>query len=113
MAVHAIARTREALVNLGVCLLLTSPGCSSSDCRGNSDLQRVEEIDGAVRRIGTVKNGKKHGQWVSYYEGVLWEVEHYVNGKLHGPYRSLHENGKVFTATASGHGASGTWTAAD
>ena len=44
------------------------------------------------------KNGKKEGEWVHYYDnGKLWSKENYKNGKQEGEWVSYKYNGKSFT----------------
>ncbi len=57
-------------------------------CGDDSELQRVEYLDGGSRVIGALKNGKKHGQWLSTdADGRLEKLENFRNGVLHGPAR--------------------------
>ena len=45
---------------------------------------------------GSVKNGKKHGPWVSYHDnGQLSHKGTYKDGKKVGPWVDYHENGTV------------------
>lgn len=97
MAEKWSAHSGGRLTWLGVWLVLICQGCSSGDCLGSSHLTRVEEVDGALRYVGAMKDGQKHGQWITYDEGLLYEVKHYIDGKLHGPFRSYHENGALFS----------------
>ena len=45
---------------------------------------------------GEIKNGKREGPWVSYFEnGQLWDKGDYKNGEREGPWVSYFENGQL------------------
>ena len=45
---------------------------------------------------GSVKNGKKHGPWVSYHDnGQLFMKGTHKDGKKDGPWVFYHENGQL------------------
>jgi antitoxin component YwqK of YwqJK toxin-antitoxin module len=49
---------------------------------------------------GYIKNGKKEGEWVNYWDnGQLFIKTTFKNGKHHGPYLSYHRNGKPWINT--------------
>lgn len=81
---------------LCACLCVLFVGCKSEE-----SLKRVEKVDGTIREVGTVKNGKKHGQWQTYFDNGrrIFEVSHWADGRRHGPFRIYNENGT--------HGADG------
>lgn len=65
-------------------------------CSQGSNLERAEEITDDFHMVGTIKNGKKHGKWVTYSEGELWNIVHWRDGKVHGPYSWwLGDNGSM------------------
>lgn len=98
MADGRIERERAHLVSLlAVGLLVMASACEAHGCLSDDGLTRVEEVDGSWRQFGTTKDGKKHGQWLTYYESQLFEIEHWINGKRHGPFRTFYDNGKVLT----------------
>ena len=52
----------------------------------------------AGRVQGTLRNGKRHGPWVRYYDnGQLYYKGTYKNGKWDGPYVRYYENGQFWT----------------
>ena len=55
----------------------------------------IAESEGKTQ--GSIRNGKKDGPWVKYYDnGQLWEKGTYKNGKLEdGPWVEYHYNGKL------------------
>ena len=45
---------------------------------------------------GEIKNGKRDGPWVSYFEnGQLWDKGDYKNGEREGPWVSYFESGQL------------------
>jgi len=47
---------------------------------------------------GSIKNGKRHGPWVSYHDyGQLWKKGTYRDGKEHGPWVSYHDTGQLLS----------------
>ena len=45
---------------------------------------------------GEIKNGKREGPWVSYFEnGQLWDKGDYKNGEREGPWVSYFGNGQL------------------
>ena len=45
---------------------------------------------------GEIKNGKREGPWVSYFEnGQLWDKGDYKNGEREGPWVSYFESGQL------------------
>ncbi len=61
-------------------------------CSRSSNLEKVDETEGTERRVGTLKNGEKHGQWTRYDSGALYEIEEWRDGVLHGPFRRFHDD---------------------
>ena len=46
---------------------------------------------------GEIKNGKREGPWVSYFEnGQLWDKGDYKNGKEEGPWVAYYDNGQLY-----------------
>ena len=44
---------------------------------------------------GEIKNGKREGPWVSYFENdQLWDKGDYKNGEREGPWVSYFDNGQ-------------------
>lgn len=51
---------------------------------------------GITKFTGFFRFGKRHGQWLSFYEnGLAWSEMHYDKGLRHGPNITYFENGKV------------------
>lgn len=51
--------------------------------------------NGIVKFRGFFRQGKRHGQWVSFYPaGTPWSEMHYDKGLRHGPNITYFENGK-------------------
>ena len=45
---------------------------------------------------GEIKNGKREGPWVSYFEnGQLWDKGDYKNGEREGPWVTYFESGQL------------------
>ena len=67
---------------------------------GEPPLERVDKIEIdkhglAIRHVGQLKNGKKHGWWAEYWEDDprgdlrfdLYSLQHFKDGVEHGPLR--------------------------
>ncbi|MEM9487539.1 MAG: hypothetical protein AAGC55_00275 [Myxococcota bacterium] len=67
----------------GLVLLIAT--ISVSACESESELQRVDRVVGNKRITGTLKNGKKHGQWVSISDYGAREMKSWKDGIRHGP----------------------------
>ena len=51
--------------------------------------------NGIVKFRGFYRQGKRHGQWVSFYHtGLPWSEMHYDKGLRHGPNITYFENGE-------------------
>ena len=65
---------------------------------GKKDGPWVVYYNGQVRSKGTYKNGKKEGPWVSYYEnGQLLTKGTYKDGKKEGSWVGHGENGQLLS----------------
>ena len=89
------------------------------DVYNNGVLQTSTELKteyfpgGAKKAEGLLKNGKKEGQWKSWYEGnqKIHESMYYKNDTLTGEYISYDDNGKIYSKGNYLHGnMDGYWT---
>ena len=76
----------------GTLLLLCAASCDGGCVPDEPPLQRVDEVEitkhgVAKRRIGQLKNGKKHGWWLELWDGDRRELQHFKDGVPHGPDR--------------------------
>ena len=80
-------------------------------CSDDAELERVDEFDGEYRTVGTLKNGKKHGEWLLLRpNGRVWQLDLWKDGHPHGVSRSWHENGHLESDSPYSHGrADGRW----
>lgn len=52
--------------------------------------------NGINKFVGFFRFGKRHGQWMSFYNnGLAWSEMHYDKGLRHGPNIAYYENGKI------------------
>ena len=61
----------------------------------NSSAQKSQEkyANGQIKNKGTLVNGKKDGEWISYYEtGQIATKDNYSTGKLNGKHVSYHDS---------------------
>ncbi|MCF8231776.1 MAG: hypothetical protein K9J27_06250 [Bacteroidales bacterium] len=66
----------------------------------NGEKQKKKQIQyyqtGQKKMEGPYKNGKRHGQWISYYKnGRVWTKIHYIEGKANGIKKVYYENGEL------------------
>lgn len=56
----------------------------------------VDKYDNGITKFtGFFRQGKRHGQWLSFYpDGEIWSEMHYDKGLRHGPNVAYHENGE-------------------
>ena len=60
----------------------------------NTETHEEYYPDGKLKIKGALKNGKREGQWISWYEnGQEWSECTYKNGKKDGAIASWYENG--------------------
>lgn len=53
--------------------------------------------DGTKSMEGGLKEGRRHGEWKSWYEnGSLWSIGYFSDGLRHGKGIVFHPNGKKF-----------------
>ena len=81
---------RRYLALAGRCrlgLLCLATVAISDGCTTDSGLKQVREVDGPFVHVGTMRHGKKHGQWQTYTDGKVTFVEHWRDGVKHGPFR--------------------------
>lgn len=67
--------------------------------------------NGALKIEGKKVNGKRHGQWTSYYpDGKKWSETTFDNGVKSGPTRSFYENGMMrYSGQYKNDEKAGTW----
>lgn len=59
-------------------------------------LYEEKHKNGRIYMRGYYKEGKREGQWVSFYDnGLMWSEAFYENGKRNGKSVSYYENGNV------------------
>ncbi len=52
--------------------------------------------NGIIKFIGTFRFGKRHGQWMAFYDsGIKWSECYYDKGKKHGESTVYFPNGKL------------------
>lgn len=94
VSVNRCAVVLEFILALALVALVLS-------CSRDSGLDTVEQIDGNKRMVGTMKDGKKHGKWTTWFDGEVFEVEHWRDGKRHGPYHVWLDDKGPMTADGS------------
>lgn len=67
-----------------LCLALVTV---ASGCTTDSGLVPAREEDEPFVHVGMMRNGKKHGQWLTYADGKANYLEHWRDGVRHGPFR--------------------------
>jgi antitoxin component YwqK of YwqJK toxin-antitoxin module len=72
----------------------------------------VKYPNGKLKIKGVLKNGKREGLWISWYEsGQEWSEGTYKNGLKNGPATVWHENGmKRYEGFYTNDERSGKWT---
>ncbi len=71
----------------------------SPGCRDDSDIERIDKLEGEMRVVGKLENGKKHGQWLTFdRRGRLRAIHTYRKGALHGLTREWEEYPEGFFA---------------
>ena len=58
-------------------------------CSTDSGLVPAREVEDPFIHVGMTRNGKKHGQWLTYTDGESFYIEHWRDGVRHGPFRIL------------------------
>ncbi|MEM9489235.1 MAG: hypothetical protein AAGC55_08825 [Myxococcota bacterium] len=88
-ALIVVERGEHTAMSLALVVLVTLVG----GCK-DSDLERVD-IRGHYgdREIGTLKNGKKHGQWLRLFDGKKNRLDHWQDGVLQGLSQSWYDDG--------------------
>ena len=77
-----------------------------------TDVPFTGVVDEGLKR-GAIKNGKREGPWVKYYEnGRIWYKGAYKKGKQEGPWLGYHNNGQLWSEGAYKNGKfEGPWIA--
>lgn len=81
-------------------VLETSPqGAPITVCYYHQDTQLFVQyhLDSSLRSIGKAINGKRQGEWVTFYPtGVIQSKCNYINGLEEGAYEVNRENGQPY-----------------